>query len=131
MKRYVSYFLIICLIFAITCFAESDYKIGTANTSVYVRSIETGEIQGSLAYGDKIYVEKISAGWCIAHIGDKTYKVYSEYISFNDTDKTNIRTSVRKQGEAKDKKPKTNSWGIIEGTQTSHKINKDSPFSDW
>lgn len=124
---------VFCFIFMlmITCaIAETDYKVGTANTSVYVRTIDTGDIAGSLAYGDKVYVEKIKDHWCIVHIGDETYKVYSDYVSFHNTDDTDVRTSIRKQGDAKDKKQKVTSNGIIVGSKSTHKIKKDSPFNE-
>lgn len=105
--RYFKIFICIFALFAaLTASAESNTaKIGTANTRVYVRDIESNDVVGGLAKGDKVKViGKIKYGYAEVEIGDKTYKVYEEYLDVADEDlsQTNLIEKPRKsKGESK------------------------------
>ena len=87
----------ICIGSAYAC--EGMHDIGIANTAVYVRSTDTGEVIGSLRKGDTITITGRDGNWYKAEIGGNTYKVYSEYVDLTDSEVMPVK-KVRKSKSA-------------------------------
>lgn len=101
----VLFIIIVSMMFnsALACTAD----VGTANTSVYVRDISTGDIVGSLKKGDNVVVTgKIKYGWLKVNIGEKDYKIFGEYLDVNERclDEVKIVGKPRKSKSASKKK---------------------------
>lgn len=90
---------LICLFTISTiCFAT---EIGTATTDVYVRSIDTGEIVGSLAKNDRVSVVAEKNGWAKIIVNGKEYKVWKEYLDITESDKEEeVSNKIRKSKSA-------------------------------
>lgn len=93
--------LFLCLIVtgsASACVAD----VGTAKTEVYVRDIATGEIVGSLRGGDRVIVSGERKGWYRVEIGEKSYKVYGEYMTVEEAcmDEVDVVSKVRRSKSA-------------------------------
>lgn len=107
---------------ASACIAD----IGTASTNVYVRSVETGDIVGSLEKGDKVIVTgNAGRGYKRVEIGGKEYKVYGDYLSISPecADETEVTTKPKKSKSAS-AKPDSNG---VKGKRKKKKI-KGSDF---
>lgn len=82
---------------AMACVAD----VGTANTSVYVRDISTGEVKGSLQKGDNVVVTGQKDGWYSVKIGETEYKVYGDYLDVCKADEVEGKTFIDKPRKSK------------------------------
>lgn len=107
------------LLFAVSAKSESNaLDIRKANTDVYVRSIETGDVVGSLYKGDLVsVVGKHKRGYLVVEIGGEKYKVYGEYLDKYETEDINTTEKMHK----------SKSKGSKVYNKTKHKI-KGSQF---
>jgi len=119
--------LILILMMLILATSMAIAEVAVATTSVYVRSVDTGEIRGSLAYGDRVRLNETRGGWAYVQIGGETYKVYADYVTVAEGS-DGCRDTIRKQGNAKDRKVDSN--GVVKGSTSKHKIREGSEFSD-
>ena len=97
-------------------------KVGTANTSVYVRDTQDGDVVGSLEKGDQVIVTgKIKHGYLKVEIGDKEYKIYNEYLDVEETCLDEVKLI------GKPRKSKSGGKVATVSGKTTHKI-KGSVF---
>lgn len=100
--------------------------IGTANTEVYIRSIDTGEVVGALQKGQRVIVTgKAKNGYKTVRISDTEYKVYGEYLDIDTgcLDEVKVVAKVGKSRSAEAGKGKKNPVSNLKKAKI-----KGSPF---
>lgn len=121
MKKIFAFIVCVMLFISTCCAAE----IGTATTEVYVRSIEDGEIVGSLKKNDRVSVNSIVDGWVKISVGENEYKVWGEYLTIENSDsEEEVITEVSKS-KSMEKKQKS-----VVSHKHSKKFKKNSEWSD-
>ena len=107
---------IVVLIALVIAAAKADTY--SATTDVYVRNID-GSIAGSLYTGDGVEVTGFSGGWANVEINGNAYKVWSEFLTINNSASASGIRKSKSMGEKKN--------GVYTGTVKKHRI-KGSSF---
>lgn len=113
---------ILVLICSVCASAEKIYEI---NSDVYVRSSSDGSVAGMLEKNDVVPFTGKSGGWYLFSVNGIEYKVWGEYVSEIDSDKSPDKYSAVKPSKSYGKKTKD---GIYANTVKKQKITSSSPF---
>ena len=101
-------------------------EVYRANTSVYVRRLDTGSVAGCFYSGDSIPVNGKRGNWYTFNYNGIAYKVYAKYVTKSyDRNENDVDAKIHKSrsmGEILD-------GGVYSNTIKKHKISKDS--NDW
>ena len=83
--------LILTALIAVMITGTAEADVGTATTGVYVRSLESGEVVGSLHKGDKVAISDKKGNWYKVCIGGKDYKVFANYLDISGESVDDVR----------------------------------------